>query len=65
MNAASTRQIIGANNTDFISLAKLDHVIWKVNTLSKKRLRRGQTRSAPAIVTLKRPAGIPLGGATT
>ncbi|WP_186775889.1 methyl-accepting chemotaxis protein [Rubripirellula tenax] len=32
MNAASTRQIIGANDTVFMSLAKLDHVIWKVNT---------------------------------
>lgn len=32
MNAASTNQIIGANDTVFMSLAKLDHVIWKVNT---------------------------------
>lgn len=32
MNAASTRQIVGANDSVFMSLAKLDHVIWKVNT---------------------------------
>lgn len=32
MNADSTRQIIGANDTVFMSLAKLDHVVWKVNT---------------------------------
>ncbi|EMB18471.1 methyl-accepting chemotaxis protein [Rhodopirellula europaea] len=32
MNAKSTRQIVGANDTVFMSLAKLDHVVWKVNT---------------------------------
>ncbi len=32
MNESSTRQIIGANDSVFMSLAKLDHVIWKVNT---------------------------------
>ena len=32
MNTASTHQIIGANDSVFMSLAKLDHVIWKVNT---------------------------------
>ncbi len=31
-NAASTRRIIGANDSVFMSLAKLDHVVWKVNT---------------------------------
>ena len=32
MNAASTSQIIGANDSVFMNLAKIDHVIWKVNT---------------------------------
>lgn len=32
MNSASTRQIQGANDGVFMSLAKLDHVLWKVNT---------------------------------
>lgn len=32
MNAASVQHIIGASDGVFMSLAKLDHVIWKVNT---------------------------------
>ena len=32
MNIASTRNVMGANDRVFMSLAKLDHIIWKVNT---------------------------------
>lgn len=32
MNTDSTHQIAGASDTVFMSLAKLDHVVWKVNT---------------------------------
>ena len=32
MNASSINQIVGTNDSIFMSLAKLDHVIWKVNT---------------------------------
>ncbi|MFK7898509.1 MAG: methyl-accepting chemotaxis protein [Myxococcota bacterium] len=32
MNTSSTKQIEGANEIVFMSLAKLDHVLWKVNT---------------------------------
>lgn len=31
-NEESTRRIVGANDRVFMSLAKLDHIIWKVNT---------------------------------
>ena len=31
-NVESTRRVIGANDRVFMSLAKLDHIIWKVNT---------------------------------
>lgn len=32
MNVNATRQITGANDRVFMSLAKLDHIVWKVNT---------------------------------
>lgn len=32
MNADATRRVLGANDRVFMSLAKLDHVVWKVNT---------------------------------
>lgn len=31
-NAEVTRRVIGANDRVFMSLAKLDHIVWKVNT---------------------------------
>lgn len=32
MNADSTRRVIDSNDRVFMSLAKLDHIVWKVNT---------------------------------